>query len=104
MDDNEQDYTTREDVWDEADPTIAAEMDPHPPAAIDEVDELEPFPEEVGTRNVIDAVRDAEPYVPPNDPPVLPGGKEGIHTATGFGTDVVEEAAREPSPRGDEDI
>lgn len=62
------------------------------------------FPESVGTSDASEASREAEPYMPPIDPPVLPGGDEGIHVATGFGQSAEEGAVREDRPRGDEDI
>jgi osmotically-inducible protein OsmY len=62
------------------------------------------FPEAVGTRDPLEAVRDAEPYIAPIDPPVLPGGAEAIHTAAGFGTDVEEETSRGEPYENDGDL
>ena len=70
----------------------------------DTLDEEEPYPNVVGTSDALVAVRDAEPYAPPTDPPVLPGGREGIDVATGFGFSADEESVREPAPRGDDDV
>lgn len=98
-------YDERENMWDEQWPRGGHEgAAEHPLEEPDNLDEEEPFPNVVGSSDVIDAVRDSEPYMPPTDPPVLPGGREGIHMETGFGTSAVEEAAEEPLPRGDEDI
>src|SRR5437588_552129 len=97
------DYETRENQWDEAWPGGSHEEAVHPAGEIDNLDEETGFPDVVGTTDPLEAVRDAEPYEPPIDPPVLPGGTEGIHTAVGFGTSVDEEAAREGSLRNDAD-
>jgi len=98
-------YTQRENQWDQQWPSAGGESQAdHPVTELDNLDEELPFPDEVGTPDAIEAVRDAEPYMPPVDPPVLPGGAEGIHMATGFGVDVEEENFSEPLPRGDEDI
>ena len=102
MTDEGQKYTQRENLWDEQWPTT--EPSDHSTGELDVGDELTPFPEAVGTHDVIESVRDAEPYDAPIDPPVLPGGREGIHIATGFGLDAEEEAAQHGSPRGDDDI
>lgn len=96
-------YTSRENLWDEQMPG-EGEPSQHPFAEPDEENELEPFPDVVGTTNPLAATRDAEPYVPPFEPPVAPGGEEGIHVATGFGESPEEEAARDGAPSGDEDI
>jgi len=89
-------------MWDDQWPD---EEDPeHPPEEPDDIDEELPFPETVGERDVTHVVRDQEPYTPPTDPPVLPGGREGIHIATGFGTSAEEELSRNPPPRGDVDL
>lgn len=105
MESNDQSYQQRENLWDEqwpendGDPTT-----PESALAPDNTDEELPFPGTVGARDATESVRDAEPYIAPIDPPVLPGGAEGIHVGTGFGSSVEEENAQEPAPRGDEDI
>lgn len=105
METNDQSYQQRENLWDEQWPTDDADSTAEPTALEpDNADEDLPFPDVVGSRDTIDSVRDAEPYVAPMDPPVLPGGTEGIHMATGFDSSVEEENAQEPPPRGDEDI
>lgn len=105
MNSDDERYTQRENQWDQQWPAREREAGAgHPPTELDNLDETLPFPEEVGTSDVIESVRDAEPYMAPIDPPVLPGGRENIHTATGFGVDVEEENFAEPLPRGDEDI
>jgi hypothetical protein len=100
----DQEYDSREHQWDDAWPTTDAETSAHPAGEADVDNEVMPFPEVAGTYDVEEAVRDAEPYVPPTDPPVLPGGYEAVHVATGFGLDAEEEAARGGEPRGDFDI
>jgi len=97
-------YDSREHQWDDAWPTTDGEVRTHSSPEVDVDDEVMPFPDVAGTSDVEEAVRDAEPYVPPTDPPVLPGGYEGVHVATGFGLDAEEEAARGGEPRGDFDI
>lgn len=104
VDNTTQDYTARENLWDQQWPTTGEEGGEHSSLEPDSLDEMSAFPDVAGTPDVIESVRDAEPYMAPVDPPVLPGGREGIHTATGFGTDVEEEMYHEPFPRGDEDI
>src|SRR5947209_6056657 len=105
MDRNDKEYTRSENLWDQQWPAEGVDTQgEHSAAELDNADELTPFPGEVGTSDEIEAVRDAQPYTPPVDPPVLPGGREGIHVATGFGLSVDEEAAQDPPPRGDEDI
>ncbi|HZS94165.1 MAG TPA: BON domain-containing protein [Chloroflexota bacterium] len=96
------DYQKRENLWDEQWP--GPPNTDHPPEEPDNLDEELAFPESVGTSDVIESVRDQEPYSPPTDPPVLPGGPEGIHVATGFGRSAEEEQAGNPPPRGDEDL
>lgn len=118
------DYVARENLWDQQWPSTDdeqrrshAEPEEHetldsaqlPPTReeTDVSDELEPFPDVVGTTDAIEAVRDAEPYTPAIDPPVLPSGDrngEGISVATGFGLSADEEAATDPVPRNDDDI
>lgn len=97
-------YQERENLWDEQWPTTPEEQSSHPPQEPGNLDEELPFPDTVGTTDVIASVRDQEPYTPPTDAPVLPGGREAIHMATGFGTSPEEETSFEPAPRGDEDI
>lgn len=104
MNEPDESYTARENLWDEQWPTTAAEESERPGSEPDELDEVAAFPESMGTSDPIESVRDAEPYMPPTDPPVLPGGREGIHTATGFGISLEEENYAESPPRGDEDI
>jgi hypothetical protein len=104
VDNTQDDYTARENMWDQAWPTTSAEATEHPLEEPDTLDAVSPFPETVGTSDPIRATRDAEPYTPPTDPPVLPGGEEGVHVATGFGFSPEEEAYHDPAPRGDEDI
>lgn len=103
MDETSQSYTSRENLWDEQWPeensaTLGHELE------VDEGGELAPFAEGLGTTDPIEASRDAEPYDPPTDPPVLPGGRYGIHVATGFGSSAGEEAASDDQTRDDEDI
>jgi hypothetical protein len=102
MDTESQSYREREDMWDEAWPASTSHQ--HPDQEPDIHDEEEPFPGVVGTSDPLAAARDSEPYTPPVDPPVLPGGRDGIDVATGFGFSPEEEAAADPSPRGDEDV
>lgn len=106
MENNEETYVERENQWDQQWPSSDAEQRSihDPTMELDGSDEESPFPEVVGTTDVIEAVRDAEPYTPALDPPTLPGGTEGIHVATGFGLSPDEEAAELPIVRGDEDI
>jgi hypothetical protein len=104
MDGRDEKYQQRENLWDEQWPESGTESAGHGAVELDTENELAPFPGVVGTSDVIESVRDAEPYVPAMDPPVLPGGREGIHVATGFGTDPLEEASQDALPRGDEDI
>src|ERR687884_585660 len=86
MDSDDQSYIERENEWDEQWPHAGVEASGgHPDDELDNIDEDTPFPGVVGTPDVIESVRDAEPYMPPTDPPVLPGGRDGIHVATGFG-------------------
>jgi hypothetical protein len=102
MNDETETYREREDAWDQQWPETGAHG--HSDAEPDNDDEETGFPGMVGTSDPIVAVRDAEPYSPPVDPPVLPGGREGISVATGFGFSPGEEAAQDPTPRGDEDV
>jgi hypothetical protein len=95
-------YRERENLWDESWPTT--EPASHTGDETDVDDEETPFPGTAGTTNAIAASRDAEPYVPAIDPPVLPGGRDGIDMATGFGLSSDEEAAGDTAPRGDEDV
>lgn len=106
MDDaNTESYIDRENQWDEQWPLTGEQMrDPHVAGELGTEDEDTAFPGVVGTTDVIESVRDSEPYTPADDPPVLPGGREGIHVATGFGLGVEEEGAQDALPRGDEDI
>jgi BON domain len=76
----------------------------HLSTEVDIDDEETPFPGVTGTLDADEAISEADPYVPPIDPPVLPGGPEGIHVATGFGLSSEDEAADDPGPRGDADI
>lgn len=102
--DSSDNYEERENLWDEQWPTTTEDRGSHPPDEPGNLDEELPFPDEVGTTDVISSVRDQEPFSPPTDPPVLPGGREAIHMATGFGRSPEEETSFEPQPRGDEDI
>jgi len=90
-------------MWDEAWP-INQDVADHPAEEPDLGGELEPFPGVAGTTDYIQSIRDAEPYTPPSDPPVLPGGDEGIHVATGFGESPLEENVSDPVGRKDEDL
>lgn len=96
-------YRDREDMWDEAWPQSGS-TGGHAEEESDTLDEGLPYPETVGTTDALESVRDGEPYTPAVDPPVLPGGREGIDMATGFGLSPDEEAADDPLPRGDEDV
>jgi osmotically-inducible protein OsmY len=102
--DSSDDYEARENLWDQAWPGDSEREVVHATREIGDEDELSGFPESVGTRDPLEAARDAEPYVPPIDPPVLPGGAEAIHTATGFGTDVEEETERGAPYERDGDV
>lgn len=104
MDETTETYDERENQWDDQWPTLGQNVGGHPPEEVDNLDEELGFPDVVGTIESEDAVRDAEPYTPPTDPPVLPGGDEGIHVATGFGMSADEEDAKASPPRGDEEI
>lgn len=98
-------YIDRENQWDEQWPTSEAQIrNPHAGEEPDADDLETPFPGVVGTTDVLEAVRDAEPYMAPEDPPVVPGGAEGIEIATGFGMGVEEEGETDALLRGDEDI
>jgi BON domain len=96
-----EDYRQRESQWDDAWPAPPEE---HAAEEPDIQDEDSPYPETVGTSDAAFAVSEGEPYTPAVDPPVLPGGRDGIEVATGFGFSSDEEASEEPAPRGDEDI
>ena len=101
MDESTQSYSSRERLWDDqwsGDGASAHSADTDADA------ELTPFPGSVGTSDAGEAARDAEPYSPPTDPPVLPGGKYGVHVATGFGESAEAEAVRENATHDDEDI
>lgn len=102
--DSADDYLARENLWDEQWPGTESGPPAHTGLEPDNLDEELPFPEVVGTTDAVEAVRDAEPFTPATDPPVLPGGREGIHVATGFGLSPEEENQSDPLPRGDEDI
>ncbi|HEX8919278.1 MAG TPA: BON domain-containing protein [Chloroflexota bacterium] len=104
MTDRDARYASRENQWDEAWPGTGEKVDRHPPEEIDTDGEVSPFPEISGTTDSLESTRDAEPYVPPSDPPVLPGGAEGIHMGVGFGFSAEEEAYSDPASRGDESI
>lgn len=103
-DNSSEDYSARENMWDQAWPTSEGSAGAHPLEEPDNLDEDSPFPAVAGTSEGMEAVRDGEPYIPPMDPPVLPGGREGIHIATGFGTDAETEASQDQPLRGDIDI
>jgi len=94
-------YKQRESTWDEQMPSQEGSST-HGANESDVENEFMPFPDTVGTTDSLVSVRDAEPYIPPIDAPVLPGGREGIHVATGFGMSAEEEDARELTPHGDE--
>ena len=96
-------YQKRENLWDEQMPVDDSATE-HPFNEPDLDSEESPYPETVGTSDPLVAVRDQEPYMPPIEPPVVPGGTEGIRVATGFGESPEEEAVRDGAPRGDEDI
>lgn len=99
-----EDYEQRENQWDQAWPGSSQSQSVHPADEIDNLDEETGYPDSVGTTDPIEASRDAEPYMPPTDPPVLPGGTEGIHTETGFGISPDEEAERDAPFRNDADL
>jgi hypothetical protein len=101
--DSGMDYEARENLWDQQWPGVETGSREHG-GEIDDLDEVTGFPDSVGTTDPIEAARDAEPYMAPVDPPVLPGGTEAIHTATGFGTDVQEEMERRAPYRNDADL
>jgi hypothetical protein len=102
--DSSDDYEARENLWDQQWPGDSEAERVHPTEEIGDEDEMSGFPDAVGTRDPMESVRDAEPYIPPIDPPVLPGGAEAIHTATGFGTDVEEETSRGTPYEHDADL
>ena len=102
MDNSSGDYVARENLWDEQSPQT--DQSTGHDAETDDLDELTPFPNAVGTSDALEAVRDAEPYDPPTDPPVLPGGRYGVHIATGFGESALQEAADDGASMDDEDI
>lgn len=103
MEDTTQSYKSRENLWDEQWPRDGAGDSDHESDSDDE-GELTAYPGAVGTSDPIQSARDAEPYDPPTDPPVLPGGKYGVHVATGFGESAQEEATVDDDTRDDEDI
>lgn len=103
MEDTTQSYESRENLWDEQWPEEGAEGSGHA-ADSDDEGELTAYPGVVGTTDAIQSVRDAEPYDPPTDPPVLPGGRYGVHVATGFGESAQQEATVDDDTRDDEDI
>lgn len=102
--DSSNDYEARENLWDQQWPGTGTAETVHSREAIDDIDEVSGFPESVGTGDILEPIRDGEPYMPPIDPPVLPGGPEGIHTAVGFGTSVEDEAEREGPYTQDADL
>lgn len=104
MENSEEVHRSREHQWDDQWPAVPNESSEHLPDESDITDDDTSFPNVAGTIDVEEAIRDAEPYVPPLDPPVLPGGPEGIHVATGFGLSPDEEAMRDRAPRGDQDV
>lgn len=104
MNENTQEYEARERAWDDQWPKGHAAAERAHAADVDAEDELKPFPEAGGTSDALEASRDAEPYMPPIDPPVLPGGRDGVHVSSGFGMSAEEEAAEGPAPVDDEDI
>ena len=103
MDDTKQSYSSRERLWEDQWPEDGESGADHA-GDTDSNGGLTPFPDEVGTTDPIAAARDAEPYSPPSDPPVLPGGKYGVHVATGFGESAEQEAERDNATLDDEDI
>jgi hypothetical protein len=103
MEDTTQSYESRENLWDEQWPDGGKRNAAHE-SDIDNEGEFTAYPGTVGTRDPLVSARDAEPYDPPTDPPVLPGGKYGIHVATGFGESAEEEAFEDDNSRDDEDI
>jgi hypothetical protein len=102
--DSSTDYEERENLWDQQWPGDSEAEQVHTVTDIDNLDEELPFPDVVGTRDALESVRDAEAYMPPTDPPVLPGGREAIHTATGFGTSPDEEVSRDAPFASDADL
>jgi hypothetical protein len=103
MEDTTQSYESRENLWDEQWPDDGKRNADHE-SDIDSEGELTAYPGTVGTHDPLVSARDAEPYDPPTDPPVLPGGKYGIHVATGFGESAEEEAFEDDDSRDDEDV
>ncbi|MGI8968512.1 MAG: BON domain-containing protein [Chloroflexota bacterium] len=97
-------YAARERQWDDQWPTSMQEDGVHGTNEPDVTNEVMPFPDVAGTMDPAEATRDAEPYMPPVDPPVLPGGRDGVTVATGFGISPEEEAQHDRRPLGDEDI
>lgn len=60
-------------------------------------------PDEGGdtTTDAMAAADSAEPYEPPTDPPVLPGGRDGISVAQGFAESSIGEVDFDASPGDD---
>lgn len=94
----------RERQWDDQWPaTSTPEAEAHGDELADQ-DEQISFPGSVGTVDPIHAMSDAEPYMPPIDPPVLPGGDEGVVIGDGFGIPSDEEELEASHRDGDEAI
>lgn len=98
------DYEARENLWDQQWPGGSDQERVHPREEIDNLDEELPFPDVVGTRDPMEAVRDAEPYMPPTDSPLVEGGAMAVHTGAGFGTSPLEETSREGPFHDDADL
>ncbi len=68
------------------------------PADESYIQDIDSDGEGVWTNVAEEAVDEAEPYYPPTDPPVLPGGTEGAVVATGFGSSPEDRPFRGDSP------
>jgi BON domain len=65
------------------------------------IEEVTPESEEGWTSDSIEATEEAEPYMPPTDPPGLGSSNQGEDIATGFGISPEDAPYRSDAPRGD---
>src|SRR5579872_3161085 len=65
------------------------------------IEEVLPETQEGWTTLPGESVEEAEPYMPPTDPPVLESPDQGIEVATGFGTSPEDAPFRADAPPGD---
>ncbi|GEM_PF-4303880 len=68
------------------------------------IEEVDPERQEGWTTRSDIATDEAEPYLAPVDPPVLPSTDQGIEVATGFGTTSEDAPVRPDAPPGDASI